>query len=352
MPLIISEISGFIIAMLKKFILGIIIIVFLSIGGLVLFFPLDSFIKKKIEESVGPYISFSMLKIGWNSITADDVLITTPAGTDFLKIKQLRLKPSFLGLLRKKLEIKGIELDSPELTIKKDRNGKWLLPEFNRRSAEAEKKKNEGSTIEIIVRSVRVDRGAILFADEVQGARFDLTDVAIDISSRLSFFSAGKASINASAKVSPSGKISINSKGNMVTGNFKGTLSIKDINMILLKPYMKGDVEIKKGRLNLDSNVSLNKGNVKAPSHLNVRGLDIEAKGAIMGVSAPLVIELIKKKGEIALDFNTWGRYDNLQNDLKESFQKKVFAEVGRTITKPLLENVVDSIGNIFQRKK
>jgi len=331
--------------MLKKFILGIIIIVFLSIGGLVLFFPLDSFIKKKIDESVGPYISFSTLKIGWNSIMADDVLIKTPEGTDFLKIKQLRLKPSFLGLLRKKLEIKGIELDSPALTIKKAKNGKWLLPEFK-------KKKGEGSTMEVIVRSVRVDRGTILFADEVQGARFDLTDVAIDMSSRLSFFSAGKASINASAKVSPSGKISMNSKGDMVTGNFKGTLSIKDLNMILLKPYMKGDVEVKKGRLNLDSNVSLDKGNVKAPSHLNVRDLDIEAKGAIMGVSAPLVVELIKKKGTVDLDFNIWGKYDNLQNDLKGAFQKKVFTEVGKTITKPLLENVVDSIGSIFQRKK
>lgn len=330
--------------MLKKLILGIIIIVFLSIGGLVLFFPLDSFIKKKIEESAGPYISFSTLKIGWNSIKADNVLIKTPAGTDFLKIKQLRLKPSFLGLLRKKIEIKGIELDSPELTIKKAKNGKWVLPEFK-------KKKGEGSTMEVIVRSVRVDRGAILFADEVQGARFDLTDVAIDMSSRLSFFSAGKASINASAKVLPSGKISINSKGSMATGNFKGTLSIKNINMILLKPYIKGDVEVKKGRLNLDSNVSLDKGNVKAPSHLNVRSLDIEAKGAIMGVSAPLVIELIKKKGEVDLDFNIWGKHDNLRNDLKESFQKKVLAEVGRTVTSPV-EDVMKEIRSLLPGKK
>lgn len=331
--------------MLKKFILGIIIIIFLSLGGLVLFFPLDSFIKKKIEESAGPYISFSALKIGWNSITADNVLIMTPAGTDFIKIKQLRLKPSLLGLLSKKLEIKGIELDSPELIIKKLKNGKWLLPQFK-------KKKGEGSSMQIIVRSVRVDSGAILFADEVQGARFDLTDVAIDMSSGLSFFSAGKVSINASAKVSPSGEISVTSKGSMATGNFKGTLSIQDINMILLNPYIKGDVEVKKGRLNLNSNISLDKGNIKAPSHLNVRGLDIEAKGAIMGVSAPLVVELIKKKGTVDLDFNIWGKYDNLQNDFKGAFQKKVFTEVGKTITKPLLENVVDSIDSIFQRKK
>lgn len=338
--------------MLKKFILGIIIIVFLSIGGLVLFFPLDSFIKKKIEESAGPYISFSALKIGWNSITADNVLIKTTEGTDFLKIKQLRLKPSFLGLLRKKLDIKGIELDSPALTIKKAKNGKWLLPEFNRRSAEAEKKKSGRSSMGLIIKALKANNGTILFVDEVKGVNLDITDVVINMKNKLSLIQPGKTSINASAKLPSAGKLFINSDGNIITGIFKGVLSVKNLNMTLLRPYIKGDVELRKGRLNLDSNISLDKGNVKAPSHLNVRDLDIEAKGAIMGVSAPLVIELIKKKGAVNLDFNIWGKYDNLQNDLKGAFQKKVFTEVGKTITKPLLENVVDSIGSIFQREK
>ena len=70
-----------------------------------------------------------------------------------------------------------------------------------------------------------------------------------------------------------------------------------------------------------------------------------------MGVSAPLVIELIKKKGEIDLDFNIWGKYDNLRNDLKESFQKKVLAEVGRTVTSPV-EDVMKEIRSLLPGKK
>ena len=332
--------------MLKNLILGIIIIVFLSIGGLVLFFPLDSFIKEKIEESAGPYISFSTLKIGWNSIKADNVLIKTPAGTDFLKIKQLRLKPSFLGLLRKKLEIKDIELDSPALTIKKAKNGNWLLPEFKKQ------KEKGGPSLELVIKSFDVNNGEIFFADDIKGFRLGLSDINIDIKSMFSLLHPGKTSVKVSAKLPDAGAALIKSDGNIAGGNFKGTFSIKNLNLVLLKPYIEGDVNIKRGRLNLDSKLSLNKWHVNAPSHLHIKDLDIEGKGAIMGVSAPLVVELIKKKGTVDLDFNIWGKYDNLQNDLKGAFQKKVFTEVGKTITKPLLENVVDSIGSIFQRKK
>ncbi len=50
---------------------------------------------------------------------ADDILVKTPAGTDFLEIKQLRLKPYLWALLRKKFNIKEIEMESPRLAIKR-----------------------------------------------------------------------------------------------------------------------------------------------------------------------------------------------------------------------------------------
>ncbi len=340
--------------MLKKVIPGFIVIVFLSLLGLIIFFPLDSFVKKKIDDALGPDISFKALKIRWSAIVADDVLLKTPAGSDFLKIKQLKLNPSIWGLLRKKLEIKEIALDSPSLVIKRAKNGKWLLPGF-RKSAEAEKKKGAKSSVKLIIKTFKVNNGTILLIDDVKGFSLDLSEVVIDIKSKFPFIQSGRVSINASAQLPSSGKVSIRSEGDITTGNLKGVLSIKDLNITLLRPYMKSDVEVKRGRLNLDSNIGLDKGYVKAPSRINVRDLDIETKGIIMGVSAPLVVELIKKKGAIDLDFNIWGKWDNLQNDLKESFQKKVFTEVGRTITSPItspLEDAMKGIKSLLPGKK
>ena len=55
-----------------------------------------------------------------------------------------------------------------------------------------------------------------------------------------------------------------------------------------------------------------------------------------MGVSAPLVIELLEKNKEILLHFNIWGRLDNLQHDLEKSFKNKISQEIGKTVTSPL----------------
>lgn len=333
--------------MLKKVILGIAVILFLSIAGLILFFPLDSFVKERIDKALGPDISIKNLKIGWNAIVADDILVKTSAGTDFLEIKQLRLKPYLWALLRKKFDIKEIEMDSPRLVIKRTKYGKWLFPEFK-------KKEGEKPAVELVVKAFKANNGNVVIEDDLKGFNMKLIDVAIIMRSGISLFQPGETTITASAKFPDAGNASLKSEGNISGGKFKGTLSIRDLNMTLLRPYMKGDVRVKRGRLNLDSNFSLDKSYVKAPSLLRVRDIDIETKGFLMGVGAPFVIELVKKKGEIVLSFNIWGKWNNLQHDLKESFKRKVSEELGRTITSPLeqatkpLQDVLKDVGGLL----
>lgn len=52
-----------------------------------------------------------------------------------------------------------------------------------------------------------------------------------------------------------------------------------------------------------------------------------------MGISAAVLIELLKKKKEIVLPFNIWGQWDNLQNDLEYVIKKQITEEVCKTIT-------------------
>lgn len=331
--------------MLKKVILGITVILILSIAGLIVFFPLDSFVKERIDKALGPDISIKNLEIGWNAIVADDILVKTPSGTNFLKIKQLRLKPYLWALLRKKFDIKEIEMDSPHLVIKRTKDGKWLFPEF---------KKKEGGkpAVELVVKAFKASNGNVIIEDDLKGFNMKLMDVAVTMKSGISLFQSGKTTITASARFPDAGNALLKSEGNISEGKFKGTLTIRDLNMTVLRPYMQGDVRVKRGKLNLDSNFDLDKGYVNAPSLLRIRDMDIETRGFLMGVAAPLVIELVKKKGEIVLKFNVWGKWNNLQNDLKESFKRKVSEELGRAIishpeqvTKPLQDVLKDVSG-------
>jgi uncharacterized protein YhdP len=330
--------------MAKKIALGLIIIFFLLTTVFILFFPFDSFVKERVDNALGPDISIKNLKIRWSKITADDICVKTPAGTDFLRIKHIELKPYILGLLRKKLEIKEINMDSPALIIKKTKKNKWLLPDFN-------KKKDGNPSIKLLIKTLKVNNGSISFADETKGSKFMLTETVIDMESSASIFESGRTSFAASANVLPAGRVSLRSEGNAESGIFKSTLSIKELYMVLLKPYMKSDVQVTRGKLNLDSNINLEKEYVKAPSILKIKDIDTDTKGVIMGISAPLVIELAKKKGEIVVSFNVWGKWDNLHSNLKESFQKEVFAGIGRTVTSPL-EEVAKGIRNLLPGKK
>lgn len=330
--------------MVRRIILYLAVTVIVLIVAFVLFFPLDSFVKGKIHDALGPDVSIKNFKIRWSSIDIEDIVVKTPYETEFLKIKNIKLKPYLLGFLFKRLEIKSVELEAPSLVIKRTKTGKWILPEIK-------KNKEEGGTFDLVIKSIKVNGGNVLFEDDLRGFKMDFTNIAIDIKSEISLFQSGKTVIEASAQMPDNGRISINSEGNIRDNNFSGVLSVRDLNMILLRPYMKGDVKVKKGRLNLDSKFTLHKGDVKAPSNLKIKDIDMETKGAIMGISAPLVMEVVKKKGELILDFNMWGRWNNMEHDLKESFQRKFFKELGRTVTSPL-EEAVKGIGSLLPTKK
>jgi hypothetical protein len=336
--------------MLKKifFVSGLALIFFIM--GAALLSSLDPFVKKRIENSFDPPVSIRNLKIQWNNIEADDVFIKTADDTDFLAIKHIRLKPRLWGLLRKKLDIKEVEMDSPKVVIRRTRDGRWLLPRFK-------KDEDKKRPIELLVQTFGLNKGNIIFRDDLKGFNIDLTDAEIEMKSSLSILHPGRADINGSAKLPGSGSVRINAGGDILSAALNGNLSIKDMDMTLLRPFMKGDARVKKGRLNLDSRFGIDKGNVKAPSALKLKNMDIETKGVLMGISAPVVLELVKRKGEIDITFNVWGKWNNLQNDLQESFRKKVMTEMGRTIVSPVekagrsLEDVVKGIGGLLPVK-
>ncbi len=330
--------------MLKKLIIGLALILVLSITGLILFFPLDSFVNEKIGRALGPDISIRHLKIGWTAIVAEDIGVRTPEGSDFLFVKKVTIRPYLWSLLRKKFDIKEIDMDSPVLALRKTENGKWLLPLIK-------KKEDKKRAVEFIVKAIKVNKGTIVLKDDTKGFNIDLSNVRIEAKSSLSILQPGKTTIDASATLPDNGSAAIKSEGNIFDAAFTGNLFIKDMDITLFKPFMKGDVKVKKGRLDLDSNFSIDKGYVKAPSVLKIRNMDIETKGVLMGVSAPLVIDLIKKKDTVEVNFNVWGKWNNLQNNLKEAFKKKVFDELGRTITSPV-EDVLKGIGGLLPALK
>ncbi|HHW20569.1 AsmA family protein [Thermodesulfovibrio thiophilus] len=338
--------------MIKKILIVVVLFIILSIAGFILFFPFDSFIKQKVEKAIGHNVSIKYLSVKWSKIVAYDIVIKTPAGTTFLDIKSITLTPYILPLLKKRVEIKEILMDSSTIFLIRTKQGKWLLPEFSKKEEEnSSQKEDKKSSIELAIKEFKVTNANIIIQDDLKGFNIKLYDVAVNMSNKVSLFKSDETVVTASAKFPDRGDISLKAKGNFSDEKFTGSLTLKDLNMTLLRPYIRGGYTVKRGRLSFYSNFNINKGYVKAPSILRLKDLDIKSSGFFMGVSAPLLIEFLKEKDEIVLNCNIWGKWNNLKNDIPESLQKKITQQIGRTVTSPL-RSLTNPIENLIKESR
>lgn len=322
--------------MLKKLLIGfsgLIVLIFLAFAGVMLFFPFESFIKERIKENFGADVSVGKIHISWGEFAADDILVKTSAGTDFLKVKKAGIDIAIIPLLSKKVIVNDISIDSPAIIVKRTKGGQWLLPAMKNKKPVADKKqdkKEKSEQYEIFLKKFNITNGSLQFIDDMKGAKISATDFVLNLKSK----AADKTKISSSAKISSGGKINLKADGNMIAGNMKGEMSLENFDIGLIETYLISGLDIKKGRAGFNAKFTTEKWYVKAPSELKINDFDIGTKSSIMGVSAPQAKGLLKKEGELAINFNIWGKPSNLQNDFKEVFQKKVSAEAGKAATK------------------
>lgn len=315
------------------------IVTALAILALYLFSPLDSYVASRVAILTNKNISVGSLSVRWNMVSARDIVVKSADGSEFLAARGMRIGFSFVGLLKGKLDIKYIEADSMSLHLLRTREGRWIMPELRAGIS--------SSNISVSISAIEVRNSVIFFDDRLKGAKHTLTDVQIDVKRRRPVFNPSIIKYSASAAINPSGSVNIVGQGDVARNAYNGTFMMKDVDINLIKPYMQGRSKVKRGLLSMESDVALDNGYVKAPSKIKLRNFDLEKGDVLMGAAGPLIVEMLKKDGEINISFSVWGRWNNLQNDLSEAFHKKILAETGRTITSPV-ESVIKGIGKLL----
>lgn len=332
--------------MKRKLIPIIFLILVLSTLLIYFLFPFDRLIKEKIEQSLGDSVSVERLKIRWNHIDAYGVSVKTTSGSEFARIKEIKIKIYFLALLRKEVELKEIHLKQPNFYLLRQKNGKWQLP-----SLPVKSEPSKESTLKLSIKELDAVGGILTLKDEVKNSQITLNELNFQIKSKNSIFQSSITSISLSANLTEGGSVNLKTDLSLPDDIVKGTIKIKDLNIDVLKPYVKGDVKIKKGIIDFDSNFTVDRGYVKAPSTVRAKNIEIEPKGFLMGISAPLLIELLKNKEEIVLSFNIWGRWNNLQNDLESVIKKQITEQLGKKVTSPI-QSATKPLTDIIRKVK
>ncbi|RMG05503.1 MAG: AsmA family protein, partial [Nitrospirae bacterium] len=221
---------------------GVFLIIILIFAGLLIFaksYLTDERIKTlvipKIEETLHRKVSIGDLKVSlFSGINLEDIHVSDRGdkGT-FIKGKSLVLKYRILPLLSKKLVIERITLVSPEINIKKDKEGRFNFEDLRGGTQKAAKKEKPSSS------------GFSLLAEniKIEDASFNLTDETGGIPNVKA-----AASADISISSTPSGKVSAT-----------GSVDIKNIFISYgeLKPEIKGTLKFSDKDISMKMNVKV-----------------------------------------------------------------------------------------------
>ncbi|WP_297209745.1 MULTISPECIES: DUF748 domain-containing protein [Thermodesulfovibrio] len=322
------------------------IVIFLSLFIIILLavilfaneYIIDNFIRDRIEKKLGPSVKIGKLFLCVDSLCAENVKIYSMEGDNFLDVSVIKIKPYLLSLLKGNFQIKEISFKNPKLTLKRDRNKRWHIAKL--------KGDETKSPSYLPVETLRITEGEIEIIDELKGAKTKFNSLELELNNDLEN---KNLSIKANAKVEKGGSIEFNSKGNYIAEYFEGTLKVTELPIKTVMPYINTDLKISSGTMSFQSNFTIKNGYINAPSFLKARNVEIASKGFFMGIAGSVLIKILQKNNEVTVNFNIWGRWDNLHSDFKDSLKKKISEETERSISSPI-KSIISPLKGIIKK--
>lgn len=288
-------------------------------------------VKHKIEKTIGTGFSVENVEIKWRELKAVNPVLKKDDTTYFMA-KSISLSLNMAGIIKREFKFSRIILTEPYLLIEVDREGKVINP----LKLGDQGKKEQTPLREVSIGSLLIDKGSLDYSDgkiskpphltRIRDLEFRIKDLYIPLSDRMSLFNI-EASILGNISI---GKIRGNGSINLKTRDMVSKISISNIDVTAFKPYFekKGDARITRGYLDINMDLTIRNGKIKAPGRAILRGLEFDAsstKDRFLGVPRHAVINLLKdSNGAISLDFVIEGDINNPRFNLRESLLEKM----------------------------
>jgi hypothetical protein len=127
------------------------------------------------------------------------------------------------------------------------------------------------------------------------------------------------------------GSIQATGKTNFFNEETKVKTTMKDIDLVLLRPYIekKGDVGIERGYINMTMDAGVVKKHIRAPGAMTIRDLHLSSSGGVsgtfLGVPRSMVLSFLKNNNnEINLDFVLEGDLNNPRFNIRENLATRL----------------------------
>ncbi|MBI5027129.1 MAG: DUF748 domain-containing protein [Nitrospirae bacterium] len=318
---------------MKKVLIALVFLVILLIPLLYLYIKLPELARTKIEGALGRGFTIGKVRLAFASLEVSDIkYMPDDAKAETINIKSIRLYPRLSELLKKRIAIGRVDVESPKIYLVRFRDGRFNLPAFKSTG-------EEKPGMEVALKTIVINGGSLDFLDEKAGRipfKLSLYDMKVSLGhldeKEISF------TIDSSIKGKTPGSGKIKGKGSKE--KLSADVIINNFDLTLIMPYLKsGDVKPKAGSISMNSEVKYAAGFVNAPVDAKIKNLQLETSQGIkrqfLGASTQAITELIKKKGEIHLKFRVYGPPKDLKNDIKEAMQREIAESLGRTLIAP-----------------
>ncbi len=250
----------------------------------------------------------------------------------------------------KPLVLSDPTLVKPYLLLRSDRTGKLVspLPEDQTKPKGARK---EEAGLPVEVKNLKIQGGELLYLDGKitrQPHPVRITDIELTADHLAFPGDARPTTYNLTAHLP--GRYSTGtlvSSGTTVrkTLDTNARATLRNLDLTSFKPYLvkEGDVDVSRGFLDLDVNLSIRKRMLYAPSHSVLRDLQfVEARGRkdqFLGVPRTLVVDALKTSdNRIEIDFVAEGNIDNPTFSLRENMVTRLTVGLARTLGLSVIE--------------
>ncbi len=298
-----------------------------------------------IQEALGEDFSIGSIELKWGSVHVRDIAMRNRAGRQVIKVENVVVRASFMGLLRKKYVISSVRVEKPYMYVEVDAKGDLVNPAFpggDKRERGGVKKKDgtrrpEGERTPVILKKIVIVNGSVDYLDRkspkvpvmtrARNINAEVRNLTVPFTNDLTRYTL-KAVIpegRSTASVKSEGKIRFRSR------DMECVASVRELDITHFKPYYHGsqNVNVTKGFLDLDVRAKIVSRRIQAPGKGVLKGLEFgSASGPgdrFMGVPVALVVAFLKKSGErIPFDFVISGDLDNPRFNIAESFVSRL----------------------------
>jgi hypothetical protein len=338
---------------MKKWILGIGIVVVLFIGGyLLLSFFAVKVIQSQIQKAVGPGFTLREVKVKPTHLSVKGLHYEGLATKKrYLQIEELRLYPAVLSFLKGPLRIRECSALKPSFFFYRTREGvligPWGLEKKEKREGGEEKKPGERESVSIRIDRFRIRKGAVDFEDMKMGeppTQIRLRDLDLEIKDIQYPLRSARSPVELKGKMKgkgTDGELYVKGWMNFETSELETFFRAREIEVKTFEPYYRKRVsaEVESGYMDMDATIEVKERRVNAPGHLILNDLRIkEGEGTVFWIPAKTLISILKDKGNrIQVKFHVKGNMDDPRFSLREAILVRIGISLAQAIGVPVI---------------